>query len=217
MRFGGLGKARAGEVLTVTGRSSSSREAHGGQVLRLVGRAAGASSTCSNPVRTSTRSLGPPCPRGRAPCPKGRACLPERSGPAARLLGSAGPTFRVWLPDLSGPLARGFGWADPTRWVRGPRLQNKPRVGGPTLLAETSGHQTRDFGPGDYSIRVGTLGGPSYREIEIGFRFFENQFLKVVLEKWFRYEFSKTLVRSSKPAGRTRVGSTWLCGQKCNG
>ena len=39
VRFGGLGKARAGEVLTVTGRSSSSREAHGGQVLRLVGRA----------------------------------------------------------------------------------------------------------------------------------------------------------------------------------
>ena len=30
VRFGELGKARAGEVLTVTGRSLSSREAHGG-------------------------------------------------------------------------------------------------------------------------------------------------------------------------------------------
>ena len=59
--------------------------------------------------------------------------------------------------------------------------------------------------------------GFGYLPEEIGFRFFENQFLKVVLEKWFRYEFSKTLVRSSKPAGRTRVGSAWLCGQKCNG
>ena len=35
-RLGELGEARAGEVLTVLGRCLSSREAHGGQVLRLL-------------------------------------------------------------------------------------------------------------------------------------------------------------------------------------
>ena len=98
-------------------------------------------------------NVGPryPKPRVALPersgaCPKGRAALPDFSGPAARLFGSAGPTFRVWPPERSGPPARGVGSADPTRWVRGPRLQNKPRVGRPKVLPETSGRVTTPSG-----------------------------------------------------------------------
>ena len=65
--------------------------------------------------------------------------------------------------------------------------------------------------------RAGFFLGFGYLPEEIGFRFFRKHFLKVSFGKVVPVRVFQNSGPEFETRRRTRVGSTWLCGQKCNG